>query len=68
MYVNSIQASGGTNINSALSMAARQLCGLSSACVSQITLLSDGQATAGVTNPVQIANNIRVTCPGTQCD
>ena len=64
-FVRSLDANGGTNINSAVITAIDQLCGDSSGCVSQITLLSDGQATSGVTNSVQIADNIRTRCSGT---
>ena len=66
--MRSLEANGGTNINAGVIRAIDQLCGDSSSCVSQITLLSDGQATSGETNSFQIANNIRTRCQGThQC-
>ena len=63
--MRSLEADGGTDINSAVITAINQLCGDSSGCVAQITLLSDGQATSGETDSSQIANNIRTRCQGT---
>ena len=63
-FVEALQASGGTNINAAALTAVNQLCGSGTSCVSQVTLLSDGQATVGVTSLLTIANNIRTACPG----
>ena len=59
--MRSLQAGGGTNINAAVIAAIDQLCGDSSGCVSQITLLTDGR---GVTGSTQIVNNIRTRCQG----
>ena len=63
--MRSLEADGGTDINSAVVTAINQLCGDNSGCVAQITLLSDGQATSGETDSSKIADNIRTRCQGT---
>ena len=63
-FVRSLEAGGGTDINSAVITAIDQLCGDNSSCVPQITLLSDGLATSGEIDSSKIADNIRTRCQG----
>ncbi|KAM7062919.1 inter-alpha-trypsin inhibitor heavy chain H4 isoform 4-T4 [Molossus nigricans] len=69
-YTASIQASGSTNINDAMLMAVELLKKanreelLSSESVSLIILLTDGDPTAGETNPTEIQKNVKNAIDG----
>ncbi|KAI5174330.1 Inter-Alpha-Trypsin Inhibitor Heavy Chain H4 [Manis pentadactyla] len=69
-YAASIEAQGGTNINDAMLMAVQLLESatraelLSSGSVSLIILLTDGDPTAGETNPKKIQKNVQEAISG----
>ncbi|XP_029397816.1 inter-alpha-trypsin inhibitor heavy chain H4 [Mus pahari] len=69
-YASRIQAHGGTNINNAVLLAVELLDRsnqaelLPSKSVSLIILLTDGEPTAGETNPTAIQNNVREAISG----
>lgn len=61
-WVNRLEAQGSTNINAALMEGVQTLYGMkqdSEIAVPILVILTDGQATAGVTYSVQIAQNVR---------
>lgn len=57
-YINSISSGGGTNISGAFQYAIPQFSAANDSTANIIVFFTDGKPTAGITDPVEILNNV----------